>query len=193
MTISQVAIGLLRQQLRPGDQVHGIVTEGGSAANIIPSRVTGRFMARSLTSESLVALRTKVLACFEAGATATGATFDVQDLGSPFSHMVSDYDLLAHYRSAAETIGRSFELDDARVPKPTFSTDMANVSLVVPSIHPLLAIETGGAVNHQPEFTAACITESADRAVIDGAIALAHTAIGVAQDEKLRARLMARA
>jgi hypothetical protein len=63
----------------------------------------------------------------------------------------------------------------------------------VPSIHPLLAIETGGAVNHQPEFTAACITESADRAVIDGAIALAHTAIGVAQDEKLRARLMARA
>jgi hypothetical protein len=70
---------------------------------------------------------------------------------------------------------------------------MANVSLVVPSIHPLLAIETGGAVNHQPEFTAACITESADRAVIDGAIALAHTAIGVAQDEKLRARLMARA
>jgi amidohydrolase len=193
MTISQVAIGLLRQQLRPGDQVHGIVTEGGSAANIIPSRVTGRFMARSLTSESLVALRKKVLACFEAGAMATGATFDVQDLGSPFSHMESDYDLLAHYRSAAEAIGRSFELDDAGVPKPTCSTDMANVSLVVPSIHPLLAIETGGAVNHQPEFTAACITESADRAVIDGALALAHAAIGVAQDEKLRARLMARA
>jgi hypothetical protein len=69
---------------------------------------------------------------------------------------------------------------------------MANVSLVVPSIHPLLAIETHGAVNHQPEFTAACITESADRAVIDGATALAHAAIAVAQDEKLRARLMVR-
>jgi len=192
MTISQVALGLARQQLRPGDQVHGIVTEGGSAANIIPSRVVGRFMARSLTSTSLVDLRAKVRACFEAGALATGAMFSVEDLGSPFSHMESDGDILAHYRRAAEEIGRNFDLDDEGVPKPTCSTDMANVSLVVPTIHPLLAIATNGAVNHQPEFTAACITESADRAVIDGATALAHAAIGVAQDEKLRARLMAR-
>jgi amidohydrolase len=192
MTISQVAIGLLRQQLRPGDQVHGYVSEGGSAANIIPSRVVGRFMARTLTTESLVDLRRKVQACFEAGALATGATLSVEDLGSPFSQMESDYDLLAHYRSAAEAIGRNFDLDDQGVPKPTCSTDMANVSLVVPTIHPLLGIATNGAVNHQPEFTAACINESADRAVIDGAVALAHAAIGVAQDEKLRARLMAR-
>ena len=61
-----------------------------------------------------------------------------------------------------------------------------------PSIHPLLAIPTNGAVNHQPEFTAACLGEAADQAVIDGAIALAHTAISVAQDQILRARLMAR-
>jgi amidohydrolase len=192
MTISQVAIGLLRQQLRPGDQVHGYVSEGGSAANIIPSRVVGRFMARSMTSESLVGLRKSVRACFEAGALATGATLSVEDLGSPFSQMESDYDVLAHYRSAAEAIGRNFDLDDQGVTKPTCSTDMANVSLVVPTIHPLLGIATNGAVNHQPEFTAACITESADRAVIDGAVALAHAAIGVAQDEKLRARLSAR-
>ena len=192
MTISQVAIGLMRQQLRPGDQVHGYVSEGGSAANIIPSHVVGRFMARSMTSESLVSLRKRVQACFEAGALATGATLSVEDLGSPFSQMESDYDVLAHYRSAAEAIGRNFDLDDQGVAKPTCSTDMANVSLVVPTIHPLLAIATNGAVNHQPEFTAACITESADRAVIDGAVALAHAAIGVAQDEKLRARLSAR-
>ncbi len=192
MTISQVAIGLLRQQLRPGDQVHGYVSEGGSAANIIPSRVVGRFMARSMISESLVGLRKRVRACFEAGALATGATLSVEDLGSPFSQMESDYDVLAHYRSAAEAIGRNFDLDDQGVTKPTCSTDMANVSLVVPTIHPLLGIATNGAVNHQPEFTAACITESADRAVIDGAVALAHAAIGVAQDEKLRARLSAR-
>ncbi len=192
MTISQVAIALARQQLRPGDQVHGFVSEGGSAANIIPSHVTGRFMARSLTIDTLVALRKKIHACFEAGALASGATLSVEDLGSPFSHMESDHDILAHYRTAAEAIGRTFDLDDEGVAKPTCSTDMANVSLVVPTIHPLLMIETNGAVNHQPEFTAACITESADRAVIDGAIALAHAAIGVAEDEKLRARLMAR-
>jgi hypothetical protein len=138
-------------------------------------------------------LREKLNACFEAGALATGASFEIEEIGSPFSHMESDVDLLSHYRVAAESARAHF---DARRrgsrALPAASTDMGNVSLVVPSIHPLLGIETNGAVNHQPEFTAACITESADRAVLDGAIALAHAAIAVAQDEKLRARLTAR-
>jgi amidohydrolase len=192
LTIAQVAIGLLRQQLRPGDLVHGIVLEGGSAANIIPSRAAGRFMARSLTSERLAELRLRVDACFEAGALATGASLRIEEIGSAFSQMETDTDVLAHYRVAAEALGRSFTLDDEGVDRPAISTDMANVSLVVPSIHPMLMIPTNGAVNHQPEFTAACITPEADRAVLVGAIALAHTAIAVANDEKLRARLMAR-
>jgi amidohydrolase len=192
LTVSQVALGLLRQQLPPGDQIHGIVVEGGSAANIIPSHVVGRFMARSVTSDRLAKLRERVNACFEAGALATGAQLSIEELGSAFSHMESDTALLAHYRSAAESLGRTFELDDAGAARPTISTDMANVSLVVPSIHPLLAIPTNGAVNHQPEFTAACLTAAADQAVIDGALALALTAIGVAQDEPLRQRLESR-
>ena len=68
---------------------------------------------------------------------------------------------------------------------------MANVSLVVPSIHPLIGIETHGAVNHQPAFAAACVTESADRAVVDGAHILAATGVAVAGDAALRARLRA--
>jgi amidohydrolase len=192
LNIAQVALGLLRQQLRPGDQYHGIVIEGGSAANIIPSRAVGRFMARSVTSERLGELRTRVNACFEAGSIATGATFAIEELGSAFSHMESDDAILAHYRTAAESLGRTFELDDARAAKPTISTDMANVSLVVPSIHPLLAIPTDGAVNHQPDFTASCITPAADQAVLDGAIALALTGIGIANDVPLRTRLMSR-
>ena len=67
--------------------------------------------------------------------------------------------------------GRRFEADDAGVPQPTLSTDMANVSLAVPTIHPLIGIEANGAVNHQREFAAACVTSSADAAVRDGAIA----------------------
>jgi metal-dependent amidase/aminoacylase/carboxypeptidase family protein len=149
-------------------------------------------MARSNTSESLVHLRAKLQACFDAGALASGARLTEENIGNPFSHMESDDDIVAHYREAAEALGRNFDLDDNGDAQPTFSTDMANVSLVVPTIHPLIGIETNGAVNHQPEFTAACITESADRAVIEGAIALAHTAIAVAQDEKLRARLTSR-
>ncbi len=190
LTIAQVAIGLLRQQLKPGDQVHLVVSNGGSAANIIPSFVSARVMVRSPNLESLQALRTQVNHCFEAGSLATGATMTMRLIGHTFSHMNSDADLVKHYRSAAEALGRSFALDDAGAPIPTFSTDMANVSLVVPSIHPLLGIVTHGAVNHQPQFTAACITPEADQAMIEGAIALAHTGLSVAGDADLRARLM---
>jgi amidohydrolase len=192
LTIAQVSLGLLRQQLRPGDQFHGIVTEGGSAANIIPSRVVGRFMARATTAGRLAELRQRVNACFEAGALATGAALEMVELGHQFSHMESDPEILLHYRRAAEALGRNFELDDEEAPRPTISTDMANVSLALPSIHPLLMIPTNGAVNHQPEFTAACITPDADQAVIDGAMALATTAIAVAQDAALRSRLTSR-
>ncbi len=192
LTIAQVALGLLRQQLPPGDQVHGVITEGGSAANIIPSRTVARYMARSLTAESLAVLRDRVNACFDAGALATGTTLQYEEIGHQFSHMAADPQILAHYRRAAEALGRDFRLDDEDAPKPTISTDMANVSLALPSIHPLLMIPTHGAVNHQPEFTAACITAAADQAVIDGAIALAETAVGVAHDTALRERLMNR-
>jgi len=189
LTIAQVAIGLLRQQLTPGDQVHMIVIDGGSAANIIPHHVVARVMVRATTIDKLMVLRERVNACFEAGALATGATMSMELIGHTFSHMETDEGLIAHYRSAAEALGRSFALDDAGAPIPTFSTDMANVSLAVPSIHPLLGIVSHGAVNHQPEFTAACATESADAAMIDGAIALAHTAVVTAADSALRARL----
>ncbi len=189
-TIANVALALLRQQLPPGDQFHGILAEGGSAANIIPASTVVRFMCRSVTSERLAALRVRVNKCFDAAALATGCDVRIEELGHQFSHMVSDTGLLAHYRREAEALGRSFDLDDAGAPLPTISTDMANVSLVVPSIHPLLRIETNGAVNHQPEFTAACVTPSADVAIVDGARALARTAIDAALDEPLRQRLM---
>ena len=91
------------------------------------------------------------------------------------------------YRANAEALGRHFDADDAGTPLPTFSTDMANVSLAVPTIHPLIGIETDGAVNHQHEFAAACVTPSADAAVRDGAVALAWTAIDAATDPALRA------
>jgi amidohydrolase len=190
MTIAQVALGLLRQQLPPGDQVHGVITRGGAAANVIPAAVTGRFMARSLTIDRLSALETRVRACFEAGALATGCTVTYEKLSPDYSHMEADPALVAAYRINAESLGRNFDADDADAPLPTFSTDMANVSLAVPTIHPLIGIETGGAVNHQHEFAAACITPSADAAVRDGALALAWTAIDAATDPALRARLL---
>jgi hypothetical protein len=104
--------------------------------------------------------------------------------------MEVDPALLGAYRANAEALGRRFEADDAGTPPPTLSTDMANVSLAVPTIHPLIGIEAKGAVNHQREFAAACVTPSADAAVRDGAIALAWTAIDAATDPALRERLL---
>ncbi len=191
MAIAQVALGMLRQQFRPGDQVHGITTYGGQAANIIPESVTGRFMCRSTSLEGLAVLEPRVMACFEAGALATGCTLTRVELAPVYSHMESDPGLLALYRPNAESLGRDFSLDDQQAPRPTFSTDMANVSLAVPTIHPLVRIEAGGSVNHQPEFAAACVTPSADAAVRDGALAMAWTAIDAAQPGALRDRLLA--
>lgn len=190
MVIAQVAIGLLRQQLPPGDQVHGIVTSGGEAANVIPAHVTGRFMCRSTSAEGLLALLPRVHACFEAGALATGASVAIDRLAPLYTHMEQDAELLASYRVHAEAMGRSFAADDAGEPRPTYSTDMANVSLAIPSIHPLIDVASKGAVNHQPEFTAACVGPAAERALFDAARALAFVAIDAATQEPLRSRLL---
>lgn len=190
MVVAQVAIGLLRQQLPPGDQVHGVTTYGGQVANVIPERVTGRFMCRSRTLEGLRALEPRVTACFEAGALASGATYERTDLSPVYSHMVSHPGLLASYRANAERLGRSFE-DDTGRPRPSFSTDMANVSLAVPTIHPLIGLDAQGAVNHQAGFAAACVTPSGELALRDGAVSLAWTAIDAATDEGLRSELLA--
>jgi amidohydrolase len=188
MVVAQTAIGLLRQHLRPADRVHGIVTKGGDAANIIPARTEGDWMVRATDLEQLAEVRDKVTRCFEAGALATGATLELTGDENPYSEMRHDHDLSALYQRNGEALGRSF-LDRAN--RGAGSTDMANVSLALPSIHPTIGIDALPAVNHQPEFTAKCATPAADQAVFDGAVAMAWTAIDAAADPALRERLLA--
>jgi amidohydrolase len=185
-TVAQVALGLLRQHLRPFDQVHGIITHGGDATNVIPAHTEGTWMARSRTLDELEDLVPRVRNCFAAGALATGAGLAVTDVCPVYAHMEHDHDFAELFRANATSLGRP-ESDDGAA---TFSTDMGNVSLAVPSIHPCLGIETGGAVNHQPEFTEAAINASADRAVSEGALAMAWTVIDAATGT-LRDRLLA--
>jgi amidohydrolase len=185
-TVAQTAIGLLRQHLRPTDQVHGIVVHGGDAANIVPAHTYGQWMARAKTIDALEQLRPRVERCFEAGALATGASLAIEPRCPTYAHMVHDEEMVAAYRANSEALGREYR-PDADI---TFSTDMGNVSLAMPSIHPCIGIESAGAVNHQPEFAAACINASADRAVREGALGLAWTAIDVATGP-VRDRLLA--
>jgi amidohydrolase len=188
LVVAQTAIGLLRQHLRPSDRVHGIVTKGGDAANVVPAHTAGAWMARAADLAQLEEVRAKVVRCFEAGALATGATLELSEDPVPYSEMRHDHDLSALYRRNAEALGRRF-VD--RSDRGAGSTDMGNVSLAMPSIHPTIGIDTLPAVNHQPAFTAECATPAADQAVFDGAVAMAWTAIDAAADEALRGRLLA--
>jgi amidohydrolase len=190
-TVAQVAIGLIRQHLEPGNQVHGIIEKGGDAPNIVPKLATGRYMVRALSLEDLSRLRPRIEHCFEAGALATGATLEIADLSPTYSHFEADPDLMSFWRTNAETLGRSYAADENGSPRPTISTDMANVSLALPSIHPMIGIETHGAVNHQPEFAAACLGPSAEAALFDGALGMAWTVIDAATDPSMRDRLLA--
>jgi amidohydrolase len=188
--VAQAAIGVLREHIRGTDRIHGIVTKGGDAPNVVPEDATGLWMARSTTLRELEDLVPKVLRCFEAGALATGATLDVTRY-PPYAEMRHDAGLGEAYRSNAEALGRRFPDLGEMAKRASASTDMGNVSLRFPSIHPMLGIDGGGAVNHQAEFAAACATESADRAAIEGAIAMAWTAIDAAAEGPLRDRLLA--
>jgi len=187
ITVAQVAIGLLRQHSGRDDQVHGIVTYGGAAPNIVPALAVAKFYVRAETLAALVGWEKRVVRCFEAGALATGATLEIVPQGPRYSEFLTDEEMAALYRSNAEAIGRVF----SAVPEGAMraSTDMGNVSLAIPSIHPLLAIDSLPAVNHQAGFAAAAASPAADRAVLDGALAMAWTTIDLASDEAVRRRL----
>lgn len=189
LVVAQVAIGLLRQHLNPGDQVHGIVTKGGDAANVVPKETTARFMVRAPTLEALTVLRRRIERCFEAGAVATGCEFEVRLLSPTYSDYVADDALLRAWRANAELLGRRYSADERGDALPTISTDMANVSLALPSIHPLVGLDAGGAVIHEPAFAEVAVGASAEQAIVDAAVAMAWTAIDAATSPGLRRHL----
>jgi amidohydrolase len=192
LTVAQTAIGLLRQHLRPTDRVHGITLRGGEAPNVVPAHTCARYVVRARRIAELASVREKVMRCFEAGALASGARLELSNEQLAYAEVEHDAPMAMLYRRNAEALGRHFP--DLGPMKDRFaaSTDMGNLSLAMPSIHPSIGIDSLPAVNHQPEFAAHCATPSADRAVVDGAVAMAWTAIDLADDAALSARLRAR-
>ncbi|MEV0033762.1 M20 family metallopeptidase [Nocardia sp. NPDC050793] len=192
VTVAQVALGLLRQHLNPGQQLHGIVSDGGVAPNIVPGRAELLYYLRAVDSASLDDLTRRASACFEAGALATGCTHEIRTLAPTYTELTPDPALLCAYREQIADLGRVPIAPELEAQRPLGSTDMGNVTNVIPGIHPVIGIDAGGAVTHQPGFAAASVNASADRAVTDGAVALARTAIAVARDEEHRDRLLQR-
>jgi amidohydrolase len=185
LTVAQVAIGLLRQHLVPTERVHGIVTRGGEAPQIIPSETAASYLIRSADLDGLEVLRPRVLHCFEAGAQATGARLELE-LQSAYAEVRHHPGLTAAYARNATSLGRVFNAPSWLSERGTGSTDAGNVSRVLPVLHPWIGIDSLPAVNHQADFTAACIRPQADRALLEGATALAWTAIDAVVDASLR-------
>jgi amidohydrolase len=190
-TIAQTAVGLLRQHISPKARIHGIVTHGGEAPNIVPAHTTSKWYIREETLDQLALLQPRVEKCFEAGAIATGCTYEVEPKSPAYSEMRDDLELRALYRKNAEDIGRSFlSIGGELAQKLAGSTDMANISLAIPTIHPMLGLGCFPVSNHQPEFASFCATPTADKAMRDGAVAMARTVIDAATDSSMRARLI---
>ncbi|TYR62722.1 amidohydrolase [Streptomyces parvus] len=191
LTVAQVAIGLARQHLEPHQMVHGIVTEAGTVPNVIPGRAEGLFYLRADTFESLGRLETRIRDCFRGGSLATGCTEEISEVSPAYAELVSDVWLADAYRTAITALGRApLTRAEEAVRITPASTDLGNVSRVLPVIQPSIALECGGAVNHQAEFAAACAGSSADAAVLDGAVALAWTAVAAAMDTVRRGELL---
>jgi len=121
-----------------------------------------------------------VKACWEAAALATGCRLEVTSTGHPYLNMKNSSMMTGLFKANAGELGRTMRTEE-EIGFGGGSSDMGNVSQVVPSIHPMLAIDAEGAVNHQPEFAAHTITDSGDLAIRDGALAMAYTIIDVAE------------
>lgn len=176
LTVAQVALGLLRQQLPPQWRVHGITTAAGTAPNVIPESATAEYEIRASAAEDLAELRARVEDCFRAGALATGCEVALTRPEPDYLDFRGDPDLLALWRANARALGRPEPVESG----PFACTDMGNVSHAVPAIHPVLDITGGACAPHEPAFAEAAVSPEGDRAVLDGAVALAWTAVDLA-------------
>jgi amidohydrolase len=179
-----VNVSTLRQAIYPTDKVHGIITYGGGAPNVIPEHTSMAWYVRALTKERLDELYPKVVACFEAAALATGCTYEVEPIGHAYTDIVPNQVMADLYAANSEALGRPMLRGSEFDPAMTGSTDMGNVSYEVPSIHPMLSIHAEPAINHQREFAAHTVTPDGEAAIRDGALGMAWTIIDIAAGDR---------
>jgi len=187
--VAQVAIGLLRQQI-PGDhRIAAVVAHGGDATNIIPETAVVDFECRAFTMPEFDDLLERVRRCFEAGALATGATLHIEATEPVYEPLEHDDVLCRHWAGALETLG--YDAAPGGGPRGG-STDMGNVSRVVPSIHPWVSLPGVDAPIHTADFARAADEDTAYATMLDAGTAMALTVASVAASEEDVAALRAR-
>ncbi len=173
ITVAQTAIGLLRQQFAPGEMAHGIVTDGGQAPNVIPARTVLLYLMRATDAASLRHLEDRMANCFLAGAVATGCDYEIVQTEPPYDELAPDRWLADVFRGEMIRLGREPIGVEIEAAVPLGSTDMGNVTQVMPGIHPVVGVDAEGASVHQPGFARAAAGPSGDKAVCATVIASA--------------------
>jgi amidohydrolase len=180
------SIAALRQHIRSDERIHGIITNGGQAANIVPEVAAATFFVRSPYQKGLERLRKRVESCLLAGAQATGAEVELEWSEVDYLDLRSNSPLEQAFQANAEALGREFVPPDAMRPMMAGSTDMGNVSHEFPAIHPMLAAAPMNVSIHNREFADYAGGEMGDLAALDGAKSLAMTTLDYLMDKGLQ-------
>jgi len=181
-------VAALRQHIRPEERIHGVFTDGGEKPNIVPASAAMHWFIRSSDMPGLEALKPRVLAALEAGAHATGCMFEYEWIEPAYADLVRNRPLEDLYVVNSEGLGRPVfsPRDDEMV---VGSTDMGNVSHLVPSIHPMVAVAPRGVGIHTEGFALAAASSAGDDGVLDGAKAMAMTIIDLWGSSEARAEI----
>ncbi len=169
-------VAALRQHIQSHERIHGVFTNGGDKANIVPAFASQQWYVRSGTSESLEALKPRVIAALQAGAIATGCDVSFQWAETSYQDLLLSSVLDQVYAANAFSLGRGVAPRE-EAPALMGSTDMGNISHRVPSLHPMIKAAPAGVAIHTEEFATHTAGPLGDSAVIDGALAMAFTAI----------------
>jgi metal-dependent amidase/aminoacylase/carboxypeptidase family protein len=177
------SVDAARLHFRDGSRIHGIITNGGQAVNIIPEKTECEFLCRAYTTKYAREIADRVLRCADAAATATGTTL-THEVGGGYKNMINNLAMAHRYARHCEALG--VEAPDAPPDMPTGSTDMGDVSHAVPAIHPVFRIADPGAGNcHEERFEKHTDTPRAYEAMIRVAKAMALTAYDLLADTAL--------
>lgn len=183
--LGYVNVAALRQHIAPDERIHGIFTDGGEKANIVPVRAAANWYVRSPSRSRLEALKLRLAACLRAGAEAAGCEVEIRWIEPSYAEVLDNRVLLDRYTANAALLGRT--VLPAVEHQVVGSTDMGNVSYVVPSIHPMIKSAPAGTAIHTEAFAGFAASSEADLAVLDGAKAMAMTVVDCWMDGSLLA------
>jgi amidohydrolase len=179
MILAFTSINSLRQHIRGDARIHGIITDGGEAPNIVPAHSAAVFLVRALDYDYLAELKDKVLNCFTGASIASGARLEYRWRDRTYAPMKNNMILAGLFKKNLESLGRQVEAFDPRF--GLGSTDMGNVSQVVPSIHATIAIAPSEVLIHTPEFAAVAASQAGHKGLLDAAKAMAMTVADIFQ------------